>query len=139
MLTVDCHPPRHADSGTVVCSEPAKQAPQQTLQEPLAAAQQKAVDRQSADRNGAAPPELAQKIKADDVAAVFRNEIRADVEALKARGVEPTLVAFLSTGDASAKKYSEWTMKACEADGIKFEVREVVFHVFPEPLHTSNG
>ena len=68
----------------------------------------------------------AEKIKADDIAAVFRSEIRADVEALKAQGVHPTLVGFLGTGDVSAKKYSEWTMKACEADGIKFEVREVL-------------
>ena len=67
----------------------------------------------------------AEKVKADDIAAVFRSEIRADVEALKAQGVHPTLVGFLGTGDVSAKKYSEWTMKACEADGIKFEVREV--------------
>lgn len=75
----------------------------------------------------------AEKVKADDIAAVFREEIRADVEALKAKGVHPTLVGFLGTGDVSAKKYSEWTMKACEADGIKFEVREVspVFLMIP--------
>jgi len=69
----------------------------------------------------------AEKIKADDIATVFRSEIRADVEALKAKGITPTLVGFLGTGDVSAKKYSEWTSKACEADGIKFEVREVGF------------
>jgi hypothetical protein len=69
--------------------------------------------------------EPAAKIKADDIAAVFREEIRADVESLKAKGIHPTLVGFLGTGDVSAKKYSEWTMKACEADGIRFEVREV--------------
>ena len=66
----------------------------------------------------------AEKVKADEIAAVFRDEIRADVEELKAKGIHPTLVAFLGTGDVAAKKYSEWTAKACEADGIKFEVRE---------------
>jgi methylenetetrahydrofolate dehydrogenase (NAD+) len=68
---------------------------------------------------------MGEKVKADDIAAVFREEIRADVNALKAQGVNPTFVAFLGTGDVAAKKYSEWTMKACESDGIKFEVREV--------------
>ena len=70
--------------------------------------------------------EPAAKIKADDIASVFREEIRNDVESLKAKGVHPTLVGFLGTGDVAAKKYSEWTMKACEADGIRFEVREVL-------------
>jgi methylenetetrahydrofolate dehydrogenase (NAD+) len=69
--------------------------------------------------------EPAVKVKADDIAAVFREEIRADVAELKAKGVHPTLVSFLATGDVAAKKYSEWTQKACEADGIKYEVREV--------------
>ena len=67
----------------------------------------------------------AEKVKADDIAAVFRDEIRKDVDELKAKGVQPLLVGFLGTGDVAAKKYSEWTMKACEADGIRFEVREV--------------
>jgi hypothetical protein len=66
--------------------------------------------------------EPAVKVKADDIAAVFREEIRADVAELKAKGVHPTLVSFLATGDVAAKKYSEWTQKACEADGIKYEV-----------------
>ena len=78
-----------------------------------------------AQSHGESTSKDAVKIKADDIAAVFRREIRAEVDRMKAKGVQPTLVAFLSTGDASARKYSEWTMKACEADGIKFEVREV--------------
>ena len=75
--------------------------------------------------NRATMGEPAVKVKADDIAAVFREEIRADVAELKAKGVHPTLVSFLATGDVAAKKYSEWTQKACEADGIKYEVREV--------------
>lgn len=80
----------------------------------------------------------AEKIKADDIAAVFRSEIRADVEALKAKGITPTLVGFLGTGDVAAKKYSEWTMKACEADGIKFEVREVDKMDLEDALNAAN-
>ena len=80
----------------------------------------------------------AEKIKADDIAAVFREEIRADIQALKAKGVHPTLVGFLGTGDVAAKKYSEWTMKACEADGIKFEVREVEKQDLEEALEAAS-
>jgi len=80
----------------------------------------------------------AEKVKADEIAAVFRDEIRADVEELKAKGIHPTLVAFLGTGDVAAKKYSEWTAKACEADGIKFEVREVDKMDLEEALAGAN-
>ena len=83
--------------------------------------------------------EPAAKIKADDIAAVFREEIRADVESLKAKGIHPTLVGFLGTGDVSAKKYSEWTMKACEADGIRFEVREVSGACGPRAVPPPSG
>lgn len=69
---------------------------------------------------------------------MFREEIRADVESLKAKGIHPTLVGFLGTGDVSAKKYSEWTMKACEADGIRFEVREVDKNDLEEALHAAS-
>jgi len=56
---------------------------------------------------------------------VFRKEIQDSVARLKAKGITPLLVGFLANGDIAAKKYAEWTGKACEADGISFEVREV--------------
>mmetsp|Transcript_37295 Transcript_37295/g.76447 ORF Transcript_37295/g.76447 Transcript_37295/m.76447 type:complete len:328 (+) Transcript_37295:32-1015(+) len=67
----------------------------------------------------------AEKVKADEIAAPHREEIRATIAGLKEKGVTPLLVGFLAQGDPSAKKYAEWTGKACEADGIKFELREV--------------
>mmetsp|Transcript_21275 Transcript_21275/g.41441 ORF Transcript_21275/g.41441 Transcript_21275/m.41441 type:complete len:325 (+) Transcript_21275:152-1126(+) len=67
----------------------------------------------------------AVKIKADDAAAPFREDIKTKIVALKAKGVTPLLVGFLANGDAGAIKYAEWTGKACEADGITFEVRNV--------------
>mmetsp|Transcript_31023 Transcript_31023/g.78101 ORF Transcript_31023/g.78101 Transcript_31023/m.78101 type:complete len:327 (+) Transcript_31023:222-1202(+) len=67
----------------------------------------------------------AVKVKADDAAAPFRDDIKANISKLKEKGITPLLVGFLANGDAGAVKYAEWTGKACEADGIKFEVRNV--------------
>ena len=44
----------------------------------------------------------AEKIKADDIAGVFRAEIRASVDALKAKGIQPTLVGFLGLSRPSS-------------------------------------
>jgi methylenetetrahydrofolate dehydrogenase (NAD+) len=65
------------------------------------------------------------KVKADDAAAPHREEIKSTIAKFNARGITPCLVGFLANGDASAKKYAEWTGKACEADGILFDLREI--------------
>mmetsp|Transcript_39719 Transcript_39719/g.97633 ORF Transcript_39719/g.97633 Transcript_39719/m.97633 type:complete len:325 (-) Transcript_39719:149-1123(-) len=65
------------------------------------------------------------KVKADDAAAVYRSDIQASVKRLGEKGITPLLVGFLANGDVAARKYAEWTGKACEADGIKFELRDV--------------
>jgi len=51
----------------------------------------------------------------------------------------PLLVGFLANGDVAAKKYAEWTGKACEADGIKFELREVAKEELEDALMAANN
>lgn len=37
----------------------------------------------------------------------------------------PLLVGLLANRDPAAKKYAEWTGKACQADGLRYELREL--------------
>jgi hypothetical protein len=37
----------------------------------------------------------------------------------------PLLVGLLANKDPSARKYAEWTGKACRADGLRYELREL--------------
>jgi len=69
---------------------------------------------------------MGTKINSGNVATPFRNEVKAAVERLKASGIEaPLLVGLLANGDPAAKKYAEWTGKACRADGLRYELREI--------------
>ncbi len=68
----------------------------------------------------------AQKIDATSIAKPFREEIREQIQKLKAEGIEaPLLVGLLANSDPAAKKYAEWTGRACKADGIRYELREI--------------
>mmetsp|Transcript_27456 Transcript_27456/g.44644 ORF Transcript_27456/g.44644 Transcript_27456/m.44644 type:complete len:374 (-) Transcript_27456:1519-2640(-) len=68
----------------------------------------------------------AQKIDATSIAAPFREEIRSQIQKLKEEGIEaPLLVGLLANSDPAAKKYAEWTGRACKADGIRYELREI--------------
>ena len=37
----------------------------------------------------------------------------------------PLLVGLLANSDPAARKYAEWTGKACRADGLRYEIREI--------------
>ena len=68
----------------------------------------------------------AQKIDAEIIAKPFREEIRTQIRKLKEAGIEaPLLVGLLANNDPAAKKYAEWTGRACAADGIRYELREI--------------
>ncbi|KAH9250100.1 hypothetical protein BASA81_012147 [Batrachochytrium salamandrivorans] len=68
------------------------------------------------------------------VSAPFREEIRSKVLELWAqKQIKPLLVGLLAHGDASAKKYADWTSRACRADGIEFDLREC----HPEELESQ--
>jgi methylenetetrahydrofolate dehydrogenase (NAD+) len=77
-----------------------------------------------ANNNNWAPG--AQKVDAGNIAKPFREEIRTQIQKLKEAGIEaPLLVGLLANSDPAAKKYAEWTGKACRADGIRYELREI--------------
>lgn len=69
---------------------------------------------------------MGTKIDAGAIAKPFRNEVKETVEKLKKSGIEaPLLVGLLANKDPAARKYAEWTGKACRADGLRYELREV--------------
>lgn len=71
-----------------------------------------------------ADPEKGVKINAGVVAKSFRDEIKEKVAAMKQEGIEPPLlVGLLANKDPAARKYAEWTGKACRADGLRYELR----------------
>jgi len=73
-----------------------------------------------------ADPTKGIKLDAAVIAAPFREEIRKRVQELKQQGIDaPLLVGLLANRDPAAKKYAEWTGKACQADGLRYELREL--------------
>jgi len=68
----------------------------------------------------------ARKIDAGSIAKPFRENIRKQVQELKDAGIEaPLLVGLLANTDPAARKYAEWTGKACTNDGIRYELRTI--------------
>lgn len=66
------------------------------------------------------------KLDVSDLAKPYREQIRQSVCRLKEKNIEsPLLVGLLSNSDPAAKQYAEWTKRACEADGIRYELRQV--------------
>ena len=76
----------------------------------------------------------ARKIDAGTIAKPFREEVRHQVQKLKDSGIAaPLLVGLLANTDPAARKYAEWTGKACRADGIRYELRTVDDPIDVEP------
>lgn len=68
----------------------------------------------------------AKKIDAGSIAKPFREEVRNQVQKLKDSGIDaPLLVGLLANTDPAARKYAEWTGRACRADGMRYELRTV--------------
>lgn len=65
----------------------------------------------------------AKKIDAQDIAEPFRQEVRDYIKE-KLGGVGPRFVGILANSDPAARKYAQWTSRACSKDGIRYEVRE---------------
>ncbi|TMW65542.1 hypothetical protein Poli38472_008184 [Pythium oligandrum] len=77
------------------------------------------------------------KIDAGEIAEPFSVAVRKYI-AEEMHGHGPKLVGLLANGDPSAKKYAEWTGKACRRDGIRYEVREVEKDDLLEALESAN-
>jgi len=71
-----------------------------------------------------ADPAKGVKVNAGVIAKPFREKIKKKIEAMKHEGIEaPLLVGLLANKDPAARKYAEWTGKACRADGLRYELR----------------
>lgn len=66
------------------------------------------------------------KVDASIIAQPYRQEIKHKVANWKRHGIEaPLLVGLLANTDPAARKYAEWTGKACRNDGLRYELRIV--------------
>jgi len=69
---------------------------------------------------------MGTKVNATNIAKPFREDVKAQIQELKMAGIEaPLLVGLLANNDPAAKQYAEWTGKACRADGLRYELREI--------------
>mmetsp|Transcript_89468 Transcript_89468/g.141220 ORF Transcript_89468/g.141220 Transcript_89468/m.141220 type:complete len:335 (-) Transcript_89468:225-1229(-) len=80
----------------------------------------------------------ARKIPADEVAAVFKQEIQDGLAALP-DGVRPKLVGLLANDDLGSRKYAEMTARTLEKDGLRFELREVKQEDLEAALQDANA
>lgn len=72
-----------------------------------------------------APPETG-RVNVTQLANRFNEEIQAEISTGLAAGLaRPRLVGFLANDDAAAVMYARWTQRACTANGIIFELRQV--------------
>jgi methylenetetrahydrofolate dehydrogenase (NAD+) len=68
---------------------------------------------------------MGKKLLASTVAADYKEEITGFLQALPSNTQPPLLVGLLATSDPAAAQYAEWTKKAFEADGLRYETRTV--------------
>jgi len=67
---------------------------------------------------------MGTKVNATNIAKPFREDIKRQIKELTDAGIEaPLLVGLLANKDPAAKKYAEWTGKACMNDGIRYDLR----------------
>jgi methylenetetrahydrofolate dehydrogenase (NAD+) len=65
--------------------------------------------------------EAGEKYDAGVIAEPFREEVKQYIQNVLG-GVGPKLVGLLANSDPAARKYAEWTGRACARDGIRYEV-----------------
>lgn len=68
---------------------------------------------------------MAQIIDGKKIAADIRTEVKAEVERLKARGVQPHLVVIIVGADPASQVYVRNKHKACEDCGVKSTIIEL--------------
>ena len=77
----------------------------------------------------AVSPRKGLLIKADPIAAQFRDEVR---QALAQRPCRPKLVGILATTSTPSKSYAEFTRKQCEELGFDFFLKTTGAAASPE-------
>lgn len=80
---------------------------------------------------------VGSKVDVSSISVPFRKQIKEYIEK-ELNGHGPKLVGFLANDDPSAKKYAEWTGKACQNDGIRYELRQVSKDNLEEALTQAN-
>jgi methylenetetrahydrofolate dehydrogenase (NADP+)/methenyltetrahydrofolate cyclohydrolase len=71
------------------------------------------------------------------IAEKIRAQVKADVEALRAKGVTPKLVAVLAGDNPGAKFYAGAQQKACQEVGIEYELRELAADIAQADLQAG--
>lgn len=68
-------------------------------------------------------------LKADSIAAAFRDEVKQSLEQCRIR---PKLVGVLATSSAPSKNYAEYTKKQCDDLGVEFVLIKTGAAVSPD-------
>ena len=76
------------------------------------------------------------KVDVAPVAAKFDAEIKEYVASV---ATAPLLVGFLANSDSAALMYAKMTRRACERNGVRFELREVDKFALEEAVIEANG
>lgn len=64
-------------------------------------------------------------LEGEELASQIKADIKKDIEALKAKGVTPHLVALQVGENAAAAVYTKMQKKSCEEVGIEYELRQL--------------
>ena len=67
----------------------------------------------------------AKLLEGKPISEAMRAQVKVDVEALKAKGVTPKLVAILAGDNPGAKFYAGAQEKACAQVGIAYELQQL--------------
>jgi methylenetetrahydrofolate dehydrogenase (NAD+) len=68
-------------------------------------------------------------LKADPIAAAFRDEVKQSLEQCR---ISPKLVGILATSSAPSKNYAEYTKKQCDELGVEFVLIKTGAAVSPD-------
>jgi methylenetetrahydrofolate dehydrogenase (NAD+) len=80
------------------------------------------------------------RVDVSPIAANFDAEIRGYVTSVTARSAAaPLLVSFLANADPAALMYAKMTRRACERNGVRFELREVDKFALEEAVVAANS
>lgn len=82
--------------------------------------------------------EGGQKIDAGVISEPYREEVSAYIKE-QMGGVGPKLLGLLANSDPAARKYAEWTGRACTRDGIRYEVVECTAEELENKLEEANS
>ena len=81
----------------------------------------------------------AKLLEGKPIAEAIRAKVKADVEALKAKGITPKLVALLAGDNPGAKFYAGAQQKACEEVGIGYELAQRPAEITQAELEAEIG